>query len=174
MSSAGCCPPWVRGVAWGWGLFWLRQSPTCSPALRGCVSLEALSTARARELWLVQVPACFPSSSWLRCRLLIRRRAGCVTLRLLLWLCSGSLSDQAAGLGCPLRCMEDCVPSVSKSIFIQNYFNIKIYLRIKPLPVACLGCQAYGWGDAGTVLRSRVAQLSSVHMVACLCLCQRY
>lgn len=40
--------------------------------------------------------------------------------------CSGSLSDQPAGLGCPLRCMGDCLLSVSKSIFIQNYFNIKI------------------------------------------------
>lgn len=66
--------------------------------------------------------------SWLGCCLLIHRRAGRITLRLLLWLGAGSLSDQAAGQGCLLRCMEDCLPSVSKSIFIQDYFNIKIFM----------------------------------------------
>lgn len=45
---------------------------------------------------------------------------------------------------------------------------------MKCLPVACLGCQVYGWGDAGAVLRGRAAQLSSVHMVAHSCLCQSY
>lgn len=30
--------------------------------LGGCLSLELLSTARARELWLEQVPACFSCS----------------------------------------------------------------------------------------------------------------
>lgn len=64
--------------------------------------------------------------SWLRCHLLIHRRAGCVAMCLLLWLCSVFLSDQAAGLRCPLQCMEDCLLSVSKGIFIRSYFNIKI------------------------------------------------
>lgn len=55
-------PSMGPGGSWGWGLNWLRQSPFCSPMLRGCVFLEALSTAKARELWLVQVPECFHSS----------------------------------------------------------------------------------------------------------------
>lgn len=45
------------------------------------------------------------------------------------WLCRpvpAAHSGQPARLGCPLRCTEDCLPSVSKTIFIQSYFNIKI------------------------------------------------
>lgn len=72
--------------------------------LRGCVSLEALSTARAREPWLM----------------LLCSGAGSVPLRLLLWLCPGSVPGRRARM--PIVVHE----RLSRSIFIQNYFNIKV------------------------------------------------
>lgn len=136
-------PSWVPPPRGDLGLFGLRQSHFFSPVLKGCVSLEENSkTKRA-------VAGASPSGSTV-C-LLICRRAG-IFLYLLLWLCSGFLSDQAAGLWC-LLCVESCLPSVSRSIFIQSYFNIKVCLSRND-PFAC--------GVDGEV------------QVQCLCLCQSY
>lgn len=137
MSSAVCCPPRVLGGAWGWGLLWLRQSPFCSPALRGCVFLEALSAARAvagagasvrLRLW-----------SWL----------GCPPDPQEDWLCRPASAALASlpgwGACCGAR-KTACHQSPKEFLYKVILILKSLCVRMKRLPVACLGCQAYRMG----------------------------
>lgn len=76
--------------------------------------------------------------------------------------CSGSaLSSSLTRLqGFDARCSAwKTACYQSPKVFLYEVILIlkSVCLRMKHLPVACLGCQAYSWGDAGAVLRSRVA-----------------
>lgn len=164
------------GGGLGLGTVLAQAEPLLLTSTEGLRFPGALSTARARELRPVQVPARF-SGSGAGSAATSRSAGGLAVLPCAC--CSGSaLAPSLSRLQAwDARCGAwKTACHQSPEVFLYKIILIlkSVCLRMKRLPVAYLGCQAYGWGDAGAVLWSRAAQLSSVHTVACSCLCQSY